>query len=198
MCPSEQINAVVSLLLFTSELDPMATVELPSSPVIAAVDLKPNSRQVLMNARALAAERQVPLLILHVAHETGESAGFYRRHIRNNDTTPIRDIAEEMLQELVEDVFGASGNQDAVEQPRTLVVEGIPGSRIVEVADREAANSIVLNCCGLHGVARWWHGSVSDYVQNHAHTEVVVLKEGTESTHVGMNEQHTPPTHASH
>ena len=176
----------------------MASVGSSSNPVIAAVDLQPNSRKVLAHARALADERQAPLLVLHVAHETGESAGFYRRNYQGNDTTPIRDIAAQLLHELVEDVFGTSGNGSDAEQPRTMVVDGIPGSRIVEVADREAADSIVLNCCGLQGISRWWHGSVSDYVEKHSHREVVVLKEGMEPTHIGLREQHTLTAHASH
>ena len=176
----------------------MVSVESPSTPVVAAIDLQPNSRQVLMHARDLAAERRLPLLVLHVAHETGESAGFYRRHIQNNDTTPIRDVAERLLHELVENVLGTPRNSDGAEQLRTLVVEGIPGSRIIEVADREAANSIVVNCCGLQGFARWWHGSVADYVEKHTNREVVILKEEVEPAHIGVNKQQAMPVHASH
>ena len=176
----------------------MAPIKSPSRPVIAAVDLQSNSRQVLERARALAAEKQATLLVLHVAHETGESAGFYRRHNRGNDTTPNRDVAERLLHELVEDVCGTAGHGNDAEHVRAMVVEGIPGSRIVEVADREAADSIVLNCCGLQGFSRWWHGSVSDYVEKHSNREVVVLKEGMEPMHIGLREQHTTPAHASH
>jgi nucleotide-binding universal stress UspA family protein len=176
----------------------MASIQSPANPVVAAVDLQPNSRQVLLRARALASEKQLPLVVLHVAHESAESAGFYRRHVRRNDTTPIRDIAEELLHELVEDVLGTTGNGSEAEGIRTLVVEGIPGSRIVEVAEREDASSIVMSCCGLQGFARWWRGSVATYVETHAGCEVVVLTERAELAPIDVGKQQTQPLHASH
>lgn len=176
----------------------MALIEASSNSVVAAVDLQSGSRQVLLHARSLAAKKQLPLIVLHVAHESPASLGFYRRHVRRNDTTPIRDIAEELLQELVEDVLGTTAGGGEADAVRTLVVEGIPGSRIVEVAEREGAESIVISCCGLQGFARWWRGSVSAYVEKHAGCEVVVLTEREAAAPVGVRKQQTMPLHASH
>ena len=176
----------------------MASLQAPSDPVVAAVDLQPSSRQVLLRARALAARKHRSLIVLHVAHESAESAGFYRRHLRRNDTTPIRAIAEELLNELIEDVLGTTGNGSEGESIRALVVEGIPGSRIVEVAEREDASTIVMHCCGLQGLARWWRGSVSAYVEKHVGCEVVTLNERAESALIDGDKQHGLSLHASH
>ena len=98
----------------------------------------------------------------------------------------------------VNDVLGTTGNGSEAEGIRTLVVEGIPGSRIVEVAEREDASSIVMSCCGLQGFARWWRGSVSTYVETHAGCEVVVLTERAELAPIDVGKQQTQPLHASH
>ncbi len=176
----------------------MASIQASSKSVVVAVDLQPGSRKVLLQARSLAAAKHAQLIVLHVAHESAGSPGFYRRHLRRNHTTPIRDIAEELLQELVEDVLGTTGSGSEADGIRTLVVEGIPGSRIVEVAEREGALSIVMSCCGLQGFAKWWRGSVSAYVEKHAGCEVVVLSDRTESAPIGVGKQPVGPLHASH
>lgn len=176
----------------------MASIESALNPVIAAVDLQPLSRQVLLRARSMAAERRLPLLVLHVAHETSETAGFYRSHTGRNIATPIRDVAERMLNELVDDVLGSTGDDSEADNIHTLVVEGIPGSRILEVAGRKGAECIVMNCCGLQGIARWLCGSVSAYVQKHADCDVVMLNENAEEAPMCASEQPVTSLHAAH
>ena len=52
-----------------------------------------------------------------------------------------------------------------------------PGRIIVEVANKEKVNTIVMGTRGLGAVSRTLLGSVSDYVLHHAHCTVVICKE---------------------
>ncbi len=153
----------------------MVSIKAKNNTVLAAVDLMPHSKHVIRHACALAEDKHLPLIILHVAHETAETTGFYRKHAPDRDAVPILEIAENMLNELVANTFGSTANGTDVEHVRTLVVEGIPGPRIVEVAKREAASHIVMQSSHHTRVAQWWHGSVYNYVEKKADCEVVEL-----------------------
>ena len=78
--------------------------------------------------------------------------------------------------------------QDLVERGRRvgvavtfLVWEGDPGEAIVEAAEAEHADLIVVGTHGRSGVSRFLIGSVSDYVVRHAHCPVMVVR-GARST----------------
>ncbi len=143
--------------------------------VLAAIDLMPHSKHVIRYAYALAGDKQLPLLILHVAHETAETSGFYRKHAPDRGMMPILEIADNMLNDLVANTLVSTTSGTDTEHVRTLVVEGVPGPRIVEVAKREATSNIVMQSSHHNGVALWWHGSVYEYVKKNADCKVVGL-----------------------
>lgn len=130
-------------------------------PVLVCVDLGPHSAQAMANALSLACDENRPLVVLHVVHETGESAGFYRHQNRQNETTPLADIATTLLEELVDKVVGCSKPNGCSVGVATRVVEGIPANRIAEVAELLDAEIVVLVGSARSAIGRFWHGSVA-------------------------------------
>ena len=49
-------------------------------------------------------------------------------------------------------------------QPVPLLISGLPGRRIVEVAEREQASMIIMGTHGRNGFAHMLQGSVAEYV----------------------------------
>jgi nucleotide-binding universal stress UspA family protein len=66
---------------------------------------------------------------------------------------------------------------------------GDPAATIVDVAAREDFDLIVLGCRGLGQALRHRLGSVSDWVTDHAHCPVLVIRSVHEESRVRGNEQ---------
>jgi len=163
-------------------------------PILVAVDLQPHSLRAIEYALSLASESNRSLLVLHVVHETAESAGFYRRHNRAHPTLPMSDIAADMLRKLLSEA-AADTAAAAIE---TWVVEGIPANRIAEVAEQVDAQIIVMASGGRKGFDKFWHGSVTEGVRERAQRELVLLPPGVTaqpSTGVYSGTRFVQPAH---
>jgi nucleotide-binding universal stress UspA family protein len=160
-------------------------------PIVAAVDLQFHDKDLIVQSLALAAQRQCPLLLLHVVHEAADSPGFYRRHNDGNVATPLVDIAHTLLSESLEQVVGDHAGDPPVQVHRR-VVEGIPANRIAEVAEQVDAQAVVLFSHGRDTLGRFWHGSVTEGVRKRCTRELVVLTEKAAAVTDPVTED-TPP-----
>lgn len=177
----------------------MATVlNADISPVLIAVDLHAHSTVALQRGLDLAVKRKVPALVLHVVHETGDDAGFYSAHNQGLVTTPMRDIAKKMLAELVTTELKRLSPMEQPAQIVQQVVEGIPGTRIAEVADQLDACCIVMASSGHSGLARIWFGSVVEAVKRHTQRELYVLPSESTETHSTTYSPLAEPLHPAH
>ncbi len=62
-----------------------------------------------------------------------------------------------------------------IREVRTLIVEGVPGPAIVEIAEREGVDVVVMATHGRSGLRRTMLGSVADYVVRHLRGVPVLL-----------------------
>lgn len=60
----------------------------------------------------------------------------------------------------------------------TEVVIGIPGATIVQIAGEQMADLIVMRSQGQTGIARWFFGSVAQYVLRRGPVPVLVMRDG--------------------
>ncbi|GHO52031.1 universal stress protein [Ktedonobacter robiniae] len=60
----------------------------------------------------------------------------------------------------------------------TEVIIGIPDATIVQIAGERQADLIVMRSQGQTGVARWFFGSVAQYVLRHSLVPVLVMRDG--------------------
>jgi len=148
---------------------------LPAAPVLAAVDFSIHSRRALVYAARLAQLLDRPLVVVHVAHETPDPAGRYRRDPKGA-TIPLSELAESLLSSFVAQGRAKHPELRALESARLGVVSGVPGQRIPELAEHLDAAMVVVGSRGLRGLAGWWQGSVSQTLARECPRPLVVVR----------------------
>jgi nucleotide-binding universal stress UspA family protein len=146
-------------------------------PILVALDLSDHSLPVLGHACRLAAGLGQPLLVVHVVHETEETVGMYRRDQTTADTTPMHDLARAMLEERIAAFRTDCGDIDRIGDVQLVVADGIPQTRIPELAESYAADMIVMGRHHRRGLSRLLHPSVSQDVGRYARCPVVLVDE---------------------
>ncbi len=154
----------------------MATSLSPKkAPVLIAVDLQAHSSLGLRQGLALAKERNTAAIVLHVAHESTDNPGFYRAHASRKLPRPLQDIAEAMLNEFLKSELDQLPAEDQPSDIEQRLVQGIPATRIAEVAEQVDACCIVLVSTGYKGLSRLWHGSVVESLKKTSGRELLIL-----------------------
>jgi universal stress protein A len=155
----------------------------PIHPVLVPVDFSQCARSALIYAASLTSNTRTPLLLLHVVHDSASDPGFYRRSDMGNPLRPIVDVAGEMLEIWLTSIRRETPEVDpTLGRARRRLVEGLPGSRIVEVAEAEQAAMIIMGTNGRSGLSQLLRGSVTEYVMAHARVPLTILREGTDPT----------------
>jgi|SRR5215207_140377 len=91
------------------------------------------------------------------------------------DVTGVKEAAENVVRSIVEQVAGSSGVD-----VRPLAVEGRPANALIDTAERQRAQLIVVGSRGHGAVVGLLLGSVSEQVVRHAPCPVVVHRGGSE------------------
>jgi len=113
-------------------------------PILVPVDFEPAARAALISGARLAESTGTPLKILHVVHEPGDKPNYYLRHGVHDAVLDIAELAERRLEEFLQDVYRQNPDIDALKEPDTLLVKGLPSTRIPEIAERVQAGLIVM------------------------------------------------------
>jgi universal stress protein A len=154
-----------------------------SHPVLVPVDFSDCSRAALIYAARMTANTRTPLLVLHIIHDSGDDPGVYRRSHDDNPLLPIADVASEMLEDWLYKVRKQAPELDkTLRRARIRLVGGLPGRRIVEVAEAERAAMIVMGTHGRSGISLLLRGSVTEHVMAHATVSVTTLREGIDAS----------------
>ncbi len=147
--------------------------------VLVPVDFSPRSTAALLFASQLVHCARLPLLILHVIHESCEQTGFYRKHDASRRVLtlpPIEDVAQRMMQDFLSDLRKQHPDHEVLKTVRTLLVSGLPAKRIAEVASQENAVMIVMGSHGRTGLSHLLLGSVAEQVTRHSRIPVTIIK----------------------
>jgi len=147
-----------------------------ASPILVPVDFSEPSEAALVYALELSEGLGRPLLVLHVVHDPAAMPGYYSRGLKKKQLARIEDGAAEMLEEFLDRV--AKDHRDMVKrkQLESLLVTGLPSSRILEVAEKVNASMIVMGSMGLTGWKHLMIGSVAEQVVHLARMPVTVVK----------------------
>jgi nucleotide-binding universal stress UspA family protein len=144
----------------------------PMQPVLVAVDFEPASRAALIYGARLAQSAGTPLKILHVVHEPGDKPNYYQRQGVRDALVHISDLAEQRLEEFLQDVYRQNPELHALEQPDTYLVMGLPSTRIPEAAERVDAGLIIMGHSRASGLFGKLFSSLCERV---AHTCAIPL-----------------------
>jgi len=143
-------------------------------PVLAAVDFSSGAEDAFEWAIDLARAIGSPLLVVHVAHDPLEEPGSYV--LPDAASLPIEEAANEMLDEFVRAQREKHPALDQLCGFSSKVVVGLPVTRILEFAQSEGAQVIVMGAKGRTALADKLLGSKVQRVAHLSPIPVVVVK----------------------
>ena len=149
-------------------------------PILVAVDFSDYSEAALVWAAKTAYQSSANLLVLHVVHDPASSPGHYaQRYAKGSPKKALRRLEEaatEMLATFMDGCSERHPDLSALADARTILVIGIPSSRIIQVAKREGAQQIVVGSQGRTGLARLLLGSKAQRVAQLSPVPVTIVK----------------------
>jgi len=151
--------------------------------ILLTLDGSALSRAAITHAQRVAADSNVEIVVLEVVRplEMHRLEVLGQIEFTRGDPQVAEEIARsidfEHRSRAEADVTGAREELEAsgVRSVRTLVEEGLAGNVIVDVADREGVDAIVMATRGHGGLGREVVGSVAEYVLRHAGNAAVIL-----------------------
>ena len=141
-------------------------------PVLIAVDFSDGSIAAFEWALDFAEAVVAPLLVLHVAHDPPDDPGSYAGR---GETRPIEEVARERLDAFLEAQLAKPAAPECSDLRKEVVV-GLPVNRILEVAEREGVQAIVIGAKGRTALADVLLGSKAERVVHLSPVPVVVAK----------------------
>ncbi len=91
----------------------------------------------------------------------------------------VQPISSQLLIDVGKSILAsasAKASENGVSEVSTLIADGDPATRIMEIAKREEADCIVLGSRGLSDVQAFFEGSVSRKVSNRATCTCITVK----------------------
>lgn len=138
---------------------------MPYKKILVGTDGSPAANAAVDHASQLAMRNGAELIVVHGARvplpDHGLTAGV-------PDPTPILDAGRTILKR-VEEAHRGEGTV------RCVMRQGDPSEAILEVAEEEGADLIVLGNRGMKGKRRFLLGSVPDRVAHHAVCSVLIV-----------------------
>ena len=144
-------------------------------PVLVAIDLSPDSEAALIWAGDYAARIGAPLEILHIVHDPADAPGTYKPD-GDDRLEPMVDVAERKLAKLIQRIEHDNPGLRGLGDAKSHCVQGLPASKILEVARDRSAQLVVLGGHRRNGFDRLVHGSTAHKVTSRATLPVTIVK----------------------
>lgn len=135
--------------------------------ILASVDFSEHTDAVIQNALRQAECSGAKLTVLHVVD--------YTRPIDDDYIMPPDDEVETALLTSAQEQLDGILHRLCAAHVRTLVISGRPKQEILRVAEREAADLIVIGAHGHHGLAGLL-GSTADRVLHRSTCSVLTVR----------------------
>jgi len=144
-------------------------------PILVAVDFSFDSKAALIWALKQAALISAPVIALHVIHDPAETPGFYNKP-GHSALLPLEDVASEKMDDFIVSISAEYGEPENLSLIEKKFATGLPPGRIIEVANLEKAQLIVMGTRGRTGLSNLLLGSVAKQVLQGSDIPVVVVK----------------------
>jgi nucleotide-binding universal stress UspA family protein len=141
----------------------------PLGKILVSTDGSENAGRAVDVALKLAKEFNSELLIVHVVKETVPRLYPSIRHKpEDSEESEGKDIVDQAVEKATSESVKASG--------RVLTAPNSVAEAILDAAESEKVNLIVVGTRGLGGFERLLLGSVSNAIIAHAHCSVLVVR----------------------
>ena len=137
--------------------------------VLLAVDYTKHSVYVAEKARVLANKYQAKLSVIHVLDNIPMPDTSYGTVIALDQIAPDELLEAEKIK------FMELGDQLAIDVVNRWMVWGIPTQEIINIADQEQVDLIIVGSHGRHGLALLL-GSTANSVLHHAKCDVMAVR----------------------
>lgn len=138
--------------------------------ILVSVDGSKNSKQAIIKAKDLANLSGAEVVILHVINDTVNNPYATLTEYQGAIDSAFTDQGEIILEESKQ-LF-----DDSDVEIKTLLIHGDPGKIIIEIAEQENSDLIIMGSRGLNSISRVMLGSVSNKVLNNCGTSVLIVK----------------------
>jgi nucleotide-binding universal stress UspA family protein len=141
--------------------------------ILVAIDGSEISEKVLQQAKTIGEQFNSKILVMTIVQQLAPSyhyrlgANFGHTHLVNKQS---EEIAENMISHAREVFSDYPGEFD------TLLAHGEPAEGILEIAEKENPDLLIMGNRGLGGFKRIMLGSVSTKVLHHAGCTVMIVK----------------------
>ena len=146
------------------------------SVVLVPVDFSADAEAALVKACELAECMKAGVKVLHVVHDPGDMPGYYSTIAKKKYLVRIEDTAQEMLDEFVKGVAKKHPEVKYLKKAEKSMVVGIPVTRILQVAEKEGAEMIVMGSKGRTGLKHYMLGSKAEQVVRLSNIPVLIVK----------------------
>jgi nucleotide-binding universal stress UspA family protein len=143
--------------------------------ILVPVDLSADSSEALLLAAQLAGYSSQQLVILHVTHDDTHQPNIYPRKTETEQMLPIEEIAATMLQDFMAEMREQHPDNAVLANAETIVVSGLPATRIPEIARQVGARLIVMGGNGRTSLSKLIAGSVSEKVIRQSNVPVTIV-----------------------
>ena len=152
------------------------TSKAAKQPILVPIDFSPGSESALLQAAELAEALQAPLSVLHVVHDLTATPGYKALKGAKKQLRRMEDIAAEILQEYMQEMQKKYPEIAALHKAETLLVVGIPVTRILEAAGKINACMIVMGSQGRTRIKQMLIGSKAAQIIQLCPVPVTVVK----------------------
>ncbi len=144
-------------------------------PILVAIDFSDDSEAALLWADNYTRCVNAQLIILHVIHDPADAPGFYRQE-EDDWSIPMASAANKIAEKFMKEMHDKHPSLSSFKKARLEFIQGLPPGRIVEFAEKENAQIIVLGSCGRSGLSHILLGSVAERVAQLSSVPVVIVK----------------------
>jgi len=149
----------------------------PKTPILVPIDFSPHSTVALLKACEMAKCMEQSITILHVVHDPGEMPGYYSHQDGDeNALVRIEDLALDMLETFMQKTIEKHPEIKLLQKAETMLVTGLPVTRILEVAEKIDASMIVMGSQGRTGLKHIMLGSKAEQVVRLSQIPVTIVK----------------------
>ena len=144
--------------------------------VLAPVDFSDHSAVALNFAVTIAESMQAALVVLHIIHDPADMPGYYSSLIKSTHLERIDDIAKQAFEEFMSRVIESHPDSAALRAAESIMVVGLPVTRILEVAAELDPIMIVMGSNGRTGLDNLIIGSKAAQIVQLSQYPVTIVK----------------------
>ncbi|MEN8130758.1 MAG: universal stress protein [Pseudomonadota bacterium] len=145
-------------------------------PILVPVDFSSHSKAALIKACEMAECMKLPVTVLHVVHDPGNMPGYYAKISKKKSLVRIEDLAMEMFEDFMKAVKKQHPELRILQKSKTMLVVGLPVTRILQVIEKLNASMVVMGSQGRTGLRHVLLGSKAEQIVRLSPVPVTIVK----------------------